>query len=729
MAREYDEPAGRVRSDVMRRIALAAVLAACGARSGPGVSAEGAAPAGAAGDALPAGADLRLGDPRWRVPGAVDALAFSADERFVLVASRAGGAIAIEAASGARRVRVADLGMPGSVAALGDGHAIVAGDIERTPGGEEAGPGPPTVIELATGAIDHRPRLARLVAAEVAVVPGGGGLVLRSDAERPLTVVGGNGERLHDLDRSRGYERIAVSASGEALAVRPGRTAAIWELRTGHRRAVFAVGAAGIAALSADGALVATGDWGDPRGGDSLLDVYRVTDGERVGTIAAPCITGAAFAPGGEQIAVVCTDATAVYAVPSGRRIAELPAAGVGPTPIAWSASGRWLAYGGGNAVHVIDTATWREVSAGAGRAGAVRALVTAPDGRIAADGSDERIELWTAAGVLDRAIEARGVVQTFAFAGADLLVGRRDDFSVGALVERDAGPGAAEPSRRFRIEIGDGGDVPHVTALRGRRDGELAVATSTTVRVLAPRAAKTTANDAGGASAATADSYVEAWRYGVLEQLDDHDDVIHPPAAFSRDGSRGAIATAPSELTIVDLDLQATSAVVRIAACGAFERLAFTGDRDRLLASDAAGRLYRVDVVQHRAVGTIGEVALGGPPTVLAWMPSGDALALGGSELVIWNRDGALAAVTVPDATAIAPTPDGRHLLVGQTDGTIVRYRWDALRDRARPVETRRAAGCPPVPPAHVEPAPPAQPPRRGRLDNADPHEGDADS
>jgi len=288
----------------------------------------------------------------------------------------------------------------------------------------------------------------------------------------------------------------------------------------------------------------------------------------------------------------------------------------------------------------VIDTATWREVSAGAGRAGAVRALVTAPDGRSGAAGADERIELWTAAGAPDRAIEAREVVQTFALAGGDLLVGRRDDFSVGPVVERDAGAGA--PTRRFRLEIGDYSDVPHVTALRGRPDGELAVATSNTVRVLAPIAAA-----AGGTDGA--DAYVEAWRYTALEQLDDRDHMIHAPAAFSRDGSRAAIATGVSELTIVDLDLQVTTAVVRIAACGRFEHLAFTGDRDRLLASDAAGRLYRIDVVQHRAVGTVGEVALAAPPAVLAWMPSGDALALAGGELLIWNRDGALATVPVP--------------------------------------------------------------------------------
>jgi WD40 repeat protein len=664
MRRSWSRPAAAV-------VAVTAA-AACGPRAGdrgPTASADA--------DRLPPGADLRLGDPRWRVPGSVDAIVFSPDEREVVVGSYEGGVLVVDVATGRRRLRVRDLGALSSLARVDDRRVIVAGWIEDDAGTPR--PGPPSLIDVRTGRIDHRPGLARLATGEVAVA--GEDLIVAGGHGTRLAVVAATGTVRRALDRSRGYGSLAVHGA-HAIAVRGDATVGVWDVTTGARLAVFGAGNGGLAALSPDATLLAIGTWNAPsdpgRPPRYEVDVYRVAGGAKVATITHPChFDAAAVSPDGARLALACETGTWVHALPSGAEVAAVPGTGAHVRVVAWSPSGRWLALGGNDAaLHLVDTTTWRPVALGAALGGDVRALDVAADGRVLATGpipGTGAIDVWDGATGTRLQHLAPGDGTSFAAAALggpdELIVGRTTDAGGGTVLERRT-PNA--PARVAPVTSGELGP-PQVGPIRLRADGTIAVVAGGALRVLAADL-----------------SPLRGW--ALAPRNSDPDFPRYPDVALSRDGTRAAIETgAGVELIELD-DADAATRRIDVEVCGTIVELAFTGDRERLIAVGGNGGVYRLDATTGKAAAGI---VLPGRPGRPAWLPSGEVVVLVDDVLYAWARTGELRRRRTPDVTALAAAPGGQHVYLGLADGTVVRARWSTLREQLEPTTAPAAGAC----------------------------------
>jgi WD40 repeat protein len=663
-----------------RRAAAAAAVAGAVA-CGPGGSRRDTGP-GADLDALPPGADLRLGDPRWRVPGSVDAIVFSPDEREVVVGSQDGGVLVLDVATGRRRARIGDLGSLGYLARL-DAERVIAGGWIVDDGASR--PGPPTVIDVRAGRVEHRPALARLAAGEIATADD----ELIVDGARPerLRVVGVDGTFRRELDRSRGYGSLATGG-GRVLAVRGYASVGVWDRTTGARLVVFGAGNGGLAALSPDGTHVALGTWSQPLTDLAQepryeLDVHRVDGGAKVVTLVHPChYDAAAFSPDGARLVVACDSGAWVHALPSGDVVATLPATGDYVRVAAWAPSGRWLALGGNDAtVHLVDTATWHPVALGPALGGEVRALDVTADGRLLATGAipgTGSIDVWDAA--TGRRLEhlspawAPRTTEMFSAAAlgapGELVVARaRLGLGQGTVLERRA---AGAPATTVAVPAG-GEPSPEVGPIRVRADGTIVVVGGGAIRVLGPDLAP-----------------VRTWTLAAIGG----DPILprFPDVALARDGSRAAVETRTG-VELIDLeDPDAPVRRIEAEVCGSIVELAFTADQERLIAIGGDGGVYRLDA-------TTGKVAAGivlpARADALAWLPSGEVVLLAGDELYAWARSGEVRRGRVPDVTALGAAPSGQHLYLGIADGTIVRVRWSALRDRLEPTSAPAAGAC----------------------------------
>lgn len=298
-----------------------------------------------------------------------------------------------------------------------------------------------------------------------------------------------DGAPLHALDgHTDPVEAIGFSADGKVLLSHSSAEVIRWDPGTGARQRLLAAGAQGLgrvggAALSPDGALVATAAEVEDRGKRHYrIDLLDARSGERrrtLATVPSRALSGVqalAFSPDGSMLAARTADSAIVWEVSSGDEtlrvdeVARNPAGAVWiggarlavatragdvgiwdarsgreavslgrvdgtPGVLAVSRDGRWLAAGvratGGDQVIVWDASAGKRVHArlpGAGRI--VHALGFSPDGALLAAGCTRGetgglLAVWSVAAGAAVPVDARPAapVRAVAFLGDDALL------------------------------------------------------------------------------------------------------------------------------------------------------------------------------------------------------------------------------------------------------------------------------------------------------------------
>ena len=411
-----------------RPLAVALLLGACGAAH--------VAPDGTSRDDREAAV---FGAEAWRVPGSVDFIGFAGDN---MIVATQGGAVVRFARDGTRTI-IAERALADvtDVAMQGDALLLANEQIVR--------------VDLGNGATSHldlgRSTSALAVANGRAVVGEGG--------EGPLRVIDlATRKVIAELEHSRGY--VAPHIVGDwVLAGRYERAAAIWQLATGKRHRVFAVGNSTLFAMSPDRQLIATGTF--HASSLYVIDVHRIDSGERTAMIGVSCSPSAlAFSPASDRLALACDDEVHVVKVPGGDEVAKLAGSRSYVRSLAWSPTGDILALGGNdNVLHAWRTDSWQPLSLVTGSRGAIRELAVA--GRFLASHSwgDSSAWLWVT-DLVKPAIELGGK-------GREILAvaGDGDDILVAVNTSPDA-------ERRASIERWRGVSRVAQTSLRSGRFG-----------------------------------------------------------------------------------------------------------------------------------------------------------------------------------------------------------------------------------------------------------------
>jgi len=621
-------------------------LAAC---SAPAISSH--APAPAPHDDL---IDRRLGDPTWHVPGSIDAIAFAHGEQRIVVGSQQGGVIVYDLASGAIVSRARRLGQLHTMSLTDDDHAIVSA---YRSGGDDSG----TVrIDLARGTASSIAGLADTI-----VIPRAPSTGIAAHDDGLAVVSLADGSIVRALDRSTGYEHPIVIGA-RAIASRRWATG-VWELATGARVARF--GAPSVAALSPDGATIATGAFRDK--GGLMVDVYDVASGARLQSFAhGDCAPHAAtFSPDARWLAIACDDGVRVWDLRAGGLVAALDARMFFARTIVFAPSGRWLAAGGGDGVlHVWDTRSWTERPIGDAQHGEIHAIAISDDGArvLTRSNLDRDVRLWNVRSGRAILLATGRDAQAAAISGRGALIATSDPD--GAWIERRRADGTRAEVRA----IGKGGyGSPLVRAIASAPGGAAIAIWSGAVHAF--------------------DAHLEpSWTSRPVVA----GDYGNGEVAITRDGASVAIAGEHGELMIVDTRAQ-KARDLSARGCHGVAALAWSADATRLALVDGDDALRVIDAATGEQVLA---VTLPSGARDLAIARDGHVLALASSdddEDVVYDVDprGALTKVPASDASAMALSRDGASIWLGLRDGTLARI----PRDRIARLATAIPAGDPP--------------------------------
>ncbi|MGE5195509.1 MAG: WD40 repeat domain-containing protein, partial [Deltaproteobacteria bacterium] len=151
--------------------------------------------------------------------------------------------------------------------------------------------------------------------------------------------------------------------------------------------------------------------------------------------------------------------------------------------------------------------------------------------------------------------------------------------------------------------------------------------------------------------------------KQAVRQTLDDFPDRV-TTIAFHPDGNRLAVAC--HDQTLVEWDLAAGTGKTLAKQVGIVRQLVFSSD-GKLLAGATDGRVLVWNLDRGKPPADLGTV--GGPPTSIAFDPSGSMLVAAGSEGVLWLW-------SHPDLESFRIEPD-RVLRVGPAHGVIRRVLW----------------------------------------------------
>ena len=177
---------------------------------------------------------------------------------------------------------------------------------------------------------------------------------------------------------------MAFSPGGTTLASGSGEGVELWDLET--RRGTTTSLASGVTAvaLSADGALLASGF------GSGQVQLHDLEGGRVIATLSGHThgIRSLAFTRDGRILASGADDAIRLWDVGRRSGTATLP---VGATAVAFSPDGRTLASASGDGVRLWDVAGRAEVAVyrhgGGGWGSGVNSVVFSPDGTLLASG------------------------------------------------------------------------------------------------------------------------------------------------------------------------------------------------------------------------------------------------------------------------------------------------------------------------------------------------------
>ncbi|HVT60352.1 MAG TPA: TIR domain-containing protein [Thermoanaerobaculia bacterium] len=309
--------------------------------------------------------------------GAVNAVAFSADVRYVATASDDKTARVFEAASGKEVARLTHEDRIFAVAFSSDGRYVATGSADGTA----------RVFEAASGT-----EVARLTHQEVPVLS----VAFSSDGRYLVTTTllgqtarvfeAASGKEVARLTNEGWVIAVIFSSDGRYLATgSDDKTARVFEAASGkevarltHEGAVIAV------AFTADGRYVATGS------GDKTARVFEAATGKEVARLThEDWVRAVAFSADGRYVATGSDDKTArVFEAASGKEVARLTHEGR-VSAVVFSADGRYVATASHDkTARVFEAASGKEV-ARLTQEGRIFAVAFSADGRCVATGSD----------------------------------------------------------------------------------------------------------------------------------------------------------------------------------------------------------------------------------------------------------------------------------------------------------------------------------------------------
>jgi RNA polymerase sigma factor (sigma-70 family) len=343
------------------------------------------------GDPLPAGALLRLGTVRLRHAG-LNGLAFSADGKVLL---SVGGDEVIRAWDVATGAPARTCPGPDKLSSFE--HSVLSpnGKLVAVPNWNSI-----RVWDVAAGKQRASTPVKRGNGLPLAFSPDGKLLATADDqgVVQLLDVDGLKEGRRWPHDRP--VSSVAFSPDGKVVGAisSPRGSLRLWEVESGKEVAHITTGERYPSfAFSPDGKLLATVGWGQS------LALWDARTGESRATLALPerkrdlaHAPGVAFSPDGKILASSGHGLPVLLWDVATRKELRRLDAGTAPL-LAFSPDGKTLATAGNNSVRLWDVATGRESHARDAHHGEVNAVAVSPDGKLIATGSwqDYTVRLW----------------------------------------------------------------------------------------------------------------------------------------------------------------------------------------------------------------------------------------------------------------------------------------------------------------------------------------------
>lgn len=470
---------------------------------------------------------------------------------------------------------------------------------------------------------------------------------------------------LFHVERGRRVLGVSFSGDGSRVLGASQAEAVVWST-LGDRSAPLArfpaSGRIVSAALSPDGALVATGHFG------GVLRLWRVDTGKFERELRPPGrtapITAVAFAPDGGRVAAAAGARTAVWAVRGGA-LPHTQAHESDVYALSFSPDGRRLATGDHKGVVRVWRLGTRKAAVLIGHEGTVKSVAFAPDGRsLVSGGDDETARIWdVATGKATAELRGHtGLVQGVAFdrSGETIATGGTD--------------------RAIRLWAASADPVrAELVARNGLRVNDVSFDPSGTRVVTAGR-----------------DRVVRVWELESatpvheLEHGTEPDDRIEVEAA-GFDGAGRIVASASHDGTVRIWDARTGKSQATLGRTGGreFHDVAVSPDGELVVAggADEAARVWRWR--QRELVARL--PTPGQRVRSVAFSRDGRNVAVAAGRMVRVWRDGAFgrpfAVFREPDAVkynefwSVAFAPGGRRVAAGDRSGSW--FVWD--------VETRR--------------------------------------